>query len=147
MKRRIKLSVAESIAIAVSVAALLVSIWSVVESGHASRQAHWAAFHASTLATLERERATYSYITCLLRVTNTQVHLQELEDFRANLDNLEGSLGKLNGASEATWRKYEALLDGSRASFSKIDDLTRNFKSTLSSKELNRVASVCGNEG
>ena len=147
MKRLAKMPMGDKLALALSVVALVVSIWSVVEGQRASRQARWSAFHTSTLATLDRSRATYSYVTCLLRTTNAQRGLPELAQFKANLDNLESSVSLLNDASEATLTKFEALLDASRTSFNRLNDAARAFKNNLSSEELSRVASVCGNEG
>ena len=138
MKRLAKMPMGDKLALALSVVALVVSIWSVVEGQRASRQARWSAFHTSTLATLDRSRATYSYVTCLLRTTNAQRGLPELAQFKANLD---------NDASEETLTKFEALLDASRTSFNRLNDAARAFKNNLSSEELSRVASVCGNEG
>jgi len=147
MKRLARMKVGDKLALAVSFVALVVSIWSVVESQRASRQARWSAFHASTLGTLDRSRAAYSYVTCLLRTTNTKRGLPELARFKANLDNLESSVILLNGASEATLTKFEAILDASRTSSHRLRDAARAFKNDLSPEELSRVAEVCGSEG
>jgi type II secretory pathway pseudopilin PulG len=133
--------------VAISIAALVVSIWSVLASQRASRQAQWSAFHSSTLATLQQYRASYSHAACLLRVANVPGAAQKFAAFKSNLDNLVGSFNALSAANNARTEKFEALLDSSHISFNRLNDAVRNFKNDLSAAELQRVSAVCGSEG
>lgn len=145
--KRPKIPVGEKIALALSAIALLISLWSLVESRRASSTARWTEFRASTLTTLADHRRTYSQVTCLFHATNTEYGLEEFGRFKSNLDNLEGSLNHLRGAGEATLAKFETHLDASNASFRRLNDAVTELKSNLTPEQLSRVTSICGNEG
>lgn len=145
--KRSKVSVGEKLALTLSAIALLVSIWSLVESRRASVQARWSAFRSDALATLEAHRRTYSQVTCLFQATNTRHGLEEFGGFKSNLDNLVSTLHKLRDANEATLAEFETRLDVSHSSFRKLRDAVSEFKTHLAPDELSRANSICGTEG
>ena len=144
MKRKVP-PIGKIIALVLSCAALLVSIWSAVQSGRAATEARWSEFRASTLATLNQERRSYNEATCLFYATNRRFGLETFKQAKSHIDELEGSIDHLRNADEHTLASFEARLDASSASFRRLRDANTEFKSRLSSQELKRVAAVCGN--
>jgi hypothetical protein len=145
--KRSKMPFGEKLAITLSAIALLVSIWSAVESRKASAEARWSTFRGDALATLEAHRRTYSHVTCLFYATGTHQGLDEFGGFKSNIDTLVSSLHELREADDATLAEFETRLDASRSSFRELSDALSKFKTHLAADELSRANSICGTEG
>ena len=135
----------EATSLLLSVLALGISIWSFIDSQQASELARWSEFRAKALERLEEHRRSYSNVTCLFFATNTQSGLQDFARFKENLDGVVKSLHQMEEADPASLHKFEALLEGSNATFAKLDDAVQEIKSHLNNEQIERVNLICGN--
>ena len=141
--KRTKLSIPELVSLAISAGALAVSIWAVVESRAASTQARRSEVRAEASARIDGFRRSYSKASCVLNIAGMHSGQAKFEQYKANLDDLQGMLFQLQTSRVGTLDAFEAQLDSSTAAFGRLDDEIVQFKTSLSSEEIGKVNSVC----
>lgn len=146
-----QLSVVEWTTLLLSLAALLVSLWSVSESRNAMLQSRRAEVRATAIETLDFIRSTYASSSCTLKVIKQNPQAEQFESkFKKSaekIDDMRASLEAIQTADFDRLQGIESSLDLVRSKFSIMRDATVSFKANLTADELARVGAICGAEG
>lgn len=142
--RREQVSLNEKLALGVSILALAVSAWSLVESRQATRSSDIAALHAKIADSLVKHRELHSQITCTFTATKTTAAREKLAEFKESIENLAGLLVQMRYVEDSRLQEMESSTDRRNVEYYKMLDALTEYKALLPPEELSRVNSLCG---